>query len=164
MVKIRTIFEQTVNILNIFTFVFGEYLVPSCCPYMGQWFGVQLKGIWSWRNNVAIISPLLSDLHWLSIVQRIRYKISTLCYSVISGSATPYLSDLVQLHIPSRTLRTSADTRTFRVPRRHKKFQGQRAFSYITLALSLTWNSLPFAVHHAHTLTSLKTSFFCQSK
>ena len=63
-----------------------------------------------------LISPLLSDLHWLSVDQRIQYKISTLCFNVISGSAPPYLSDLLLLYIPSRTLRSSVDTQTFRVP------------------------------------------------
>ena len=49
---------------------------------------------------------------------------------------------------------------------RHKKFQGQRAFSYIG---PVTWNSLtlPFAIHHAQTLPSFKskltTDLFCQS-
>ena len=61
--------------------------------------------------------------------------------------------------------RSSADTRTFRVPHRRQKFQGQRACSYIG---PVTWNSLPFAVRHAQTLPSfnsqLKTYIFCQSK
>ena len=111
------------------------------------------------------ISPLLYDLQWLSVDQRIWYNIiSTLCYNVIFGSAPPYLSDLLQLYTPPRTLRSSADTQTFRVPHRRKKFQGQRAFSYIG---PVTWNSLPFAVRHAQTLPSfksqLKTYLFCQS-
>ena len=97
------------------------------------------------------ISPLLSDLHRLSVDQklRIRYKISTPYYNVISGSAPPYLLDLLQLYIPSRTLRSSAASLTFRVPHRRKKFQGQRTFSYIG---PVTWDSLPFAVLHAQTL------------
>ena len=57
-----------------------------------------------------------------------------LCYNVISGSAPPYLSDLLQLYIPSRTLRSSADTQTFRVPHWCKKFQGCAPF--LTLVLS----------------------------
>ena len=66
---------------------------------------------------------------------------------------------------PAKTLRSSADTPTFRVPHRRKKFQGQRAFSCIG---PVTWDSLPFAVRHAQTLPSfksqLKTYLFCQSK
>ena len=102
-------------------------------------------------NDVAIIhNDVILTL--VSRHTRIRNKISTLCFnvtlcfSVISGSAPPYLSDLLQVYIPSSTLCSSADTRTFRVPHRRKKFQVQRAFSYIG---PVTWNSLPVSVRHA---------------
>ena len=35
------------------------------------------------------------------------------------------------IHTPSRSLRSSADSRIFRNPSRRRKFQGQRAFSNI---------------------------------
>ena len=109
------------------------------------------------------VSPLLSDLHWLSIENRIKYKISTVCFNIISGSAPPYLSELVQLYTPSRNLRSSSDSRIFRVPIRHMKTQGQRAFSYYG---PVVWNTLPFHIRHAQTLASfkslLKTYLFSQ--
>ena len=73
-------------------------------------------------------TPLLVDLHWLHVDRRIEYKIATICYNVITGTALPLMSNLLVLHIPSRTLRPSADTRIFRIPNRRKKFQGQHAF------------------------------------
>ena len=55
-------------------------------------------------------SSLLTKLHWLPIAQRIEYRVSSMCYDVVSETAPPYLSDLLRLYIPSRSLRSSADT------------------------------------------------------
>ena len=77
------------------------------------------------------VSPLLAKQHWLPIAQRIDYKISSLCYYVVSDTAPLYLFDLLCLYVPSRSLRSSADTRIFRIPKRKEKLQGQRAFSHL---------------------------------
>ena len=52
------------------------------------------------------------------------YKITSVCYDVVSDTAPLYLSDLLCLYVPSRSLRSSADTRIFWIPTRKKKFQG----------------------------------------
>ena len=62
-------------------------------------------------------SPLLTKLHWLPVAQRIEYKISSMCYDVVSETASPYLSDLLHLYIPSCSLRSLADTCTFQIPK-----------------------------------------------
>ena len=98
--------------------------------------------------------PLLVCLQWLPIEGRIEYKIATICYSVITCTAPSYLSDLLQLYTPSRTLRSSADNRIFRTTKRRNKFQGQLAFSFIGLSV---WNNLPFSVRHAQTLSAFKS-------
>ena len=36
------------------------------------------------------VSPLPVDLHWLFVERRIEYKIATICYNVITGTAPPY--------------------------------------------------------------------------
>ena len=100
------------------------------------------------------VSPLLAKLHWLPIAQRIDYKISSLCYDVVSDTAPLYLSDLLCLCVPSRSLRSSADTRIFRIPTRKKKFQGQRAFSHLG---PVTWTKLPYSVRHAQTQSKFRT-------
>ena len=51
-------------------------------------------------------SPLLTKLHWLPIGQRIEYEVSSMCCAVVSGTAQPYLSDLLQLYMPSRSLQS----------------------------------------------------------
>ena len=100
------------------------------------------------------ISPLLMQLHWLPVSYRIQYKLSVLCYLVIRTLAPSYLSDLTQLYVPSRSLRSSADNRIFRVPMTNKVYQGQRAFSF---AGPVTWNSLPNDVRHAESLSDFKS-------
>ena len=90
--------------------------------------------------------PLLVDLDWLPVERQIECKIVTIYYNVITGTAPPYLSDLLELYIPSRTLRSSADTRIFRIPNRRKGFQGQRTFPFIGPSI---WNNIPFSVRHA---------------
>ena len=79
------------------------------------------------------------------------------CYNVITGTAPPYLSDLLELYIPSRTFRSSADTRIFRIPNRCKRFQGQRAFFCLFLIGPSIWNNLPFSRRHAQTLSAFKS-------
>ena len=50
-------------------------------------------------------------------------------YDVVSETAPPYLSDLLHLYISSRPSGSSADTRTFRIAKRKKKFHEQRTFA-----------------------------------
>ena len=99
------------------------------------------------RNH---ITPLMINLHWLPLSRRIEYKIATICFNVITNSAPPYLSDLLELYIPSRTLRSSADTRMFRIPTRRKKFQGQRACHTLDLSAGTTFPSLIVILNHLH--------------
>ena len=100
-------------------------------------------------------TPLLKDLHWLPIEQRIKYKSACLCYNIISGTAPKYLSELFHLYVPSRSLRSSSDTRIFRIPHYKRKQHGGRAFATVA---AQTWNSLPFSVRHSPSLSSFKTN------
>ena len=107
------------------------------------------------------VSPLLSKLHRLPIAQRIDYKISSYCYDVVTDTATLYLSDLLCINVLSHSQRSSADTRIFRIPKRKKKFKGQRAFFHLG---PVTWNKLPYSVRRTQTQpqfkTQLKTTLF----
>ena len=87
----------------------------------------------------AHFTPFLYDLHWLPISSRIQYKIALICFHIVSGTVPPYLSGLLHLYSPSRSLRSAADTRIFRVPRMGRRTLAERSFQYIGPAL---WNSL----------------------
>jgi hypothetical protein len=109
------------------------------------------------------VTPLLYTLHWLPVEQRIKYKVACLCFKVLTQSAPQYLSELLHLYTPSRTLRSSADTRQLRVVQFNRKQHGARAFCCAAPPL---WNSLPFSVRHCTSLNSfkqqLKTFLFTQ--
>ena len=63
-------------------------------------------------SKSAHITPLLFDLHWLPISNRIQYKTALTCFHIITGTAPPYLSEFLHLYSPSRSLRSASDTRT----------------------------------------------------
>ena len=42
-------------------------------------------------------TPLLQQLHWLPVSERIKYKTACMCYNAITGSAPSYLSELLPL-------------------------------------------------------------------
>ena len=99
------------------------------------------------------IHPILETLHWLPVTHRIQYKISTICFNSISGTAPQYLSDLLQPCTPARQLRSASDTRTFVTPSVNTKTFGERSFSY---AGPSVWNSLPQTLRHSDSTSSFK--------
>ena len=66
-------------------------------------------------------TPLLQQLHWLPISERIKYKTACMCYNAITGSAPSYLSELLHLYSPSSSLRSSSDTRMLKIQRFNRK-------------------------------------------
>ena len=42
------------------------------------------------------ITPLLSDLHWLWVLERIQYRLCVLAFRCLDGSAPPYLTESVR--------------------------------------------------------------------
>ena len=92
------------------------------------------------------IIPLFQFLHWLPIQQRIQYKINTLCYKCITGTAPSYLLDCLQLDTPSRTLLS------LQIPRARLSTVGSRAFCF----RSMNMNDLPLPLRQKPSLDSFK--------
>ena len=86
------------------------------------------------------ITPHLRTLHWLSVDARIKYKLCSLCFGVITSTGPVYLSDLLKIYTLSRQLRSSAEIRTLCIPSVNTKSYGERSFSYNGPTL---WNTLP---------------------
>ena len=63
-----------------------------------------LAGVVTQSNSRTSAKPLLQLLHWLPIRKRIRHKVATLAFKAHRMSSPPYLSSLLNDHIPSRTL------------------------------------------------------------
>ena len=57
------------------------------------------------RNH---ITPVLRELHWLRIHDRIILKILLLTHKAVSNTAPEYLCDLIRLNVKSTTIRTRA--------------------------------------------------------
>ncbi|XP_037548511.1 uncharacterized protein LOC119425058 [Nematolebias whitei] len=106
------------------------------------------------------ITPVLESLHWLPVRFRINFKVLLFVFKCLHGLAPQYLSDLLQLYTPSRSLR-SADQLLLVVPRSNRRLRGDRAFS---VAAPKLWNELPLHVRQAGSLpvfkSSLKTHLF----
>ena len=53
------------------------------------------------------ITPLLIELHWLPVEQRIIFKILLFTFKVVNCLAPSYLSELLEAYVPRRMLRSS---------------------------------------------------------
>jgi len=106
-------------------------------------------------------------LHWLSIQQRIKYKVCVLVYKCLHQAASTYLAELCSPVSESASyghLRSAARG-DLAVPRSRTMRYGQWCFAVSGPAL---WNSLPLSVCDASlTLTQycalLKTVLFCRA-
>ena len=108
----------------------------------------------SLRRKFDHITPVLKDLHWLPVEQRIEYKVLLLTYKALHGKAPAYISQLLSLYTPTRPLR-SENKNLLRVPRCRLEGFGRRCFAYAAPSL---WNPLPTPVKCASSIDTLKSS------
>ena len=88
------------------------------------------------------ITPVLRQLHWLPVRQRVVFKIAGLVHQSLVGLAPAYLADDCRLlsDVGRRPLRSNSNgMRKLLVPRTHNKL-GDRSFSAAGPRL---WNDLP---------------------
>ena len=88
------------------------------------------------RLITGTITPVMQNLHWLSIRRRIEYKILVLTFKCRLGTAPGYLVDLLQ-KLTTREL--GMTTGTFLWYTKRSTFAG-RSFSFASPTL---WNRLP---------------------
>ena len=82
------------------------------------------------RTKHSSTTEALKILHWLSVRTRINFKILSLTYQCIHGTAPDYLKSLINLRIPRRSLRSYLNSEySLETPfNKHKTF-GDRSFS-----------------------------------
>ena len=98
------------------------------------------------------ITPILKELHWLPIQQRILFKVLVLVYKALHDLAPPYIKSLLVPYNPPRTLRSSSQGLLYEPPFDTKSYGG-RAFScYAPRA----YNKLPLEICLAQTLSIFK--------
>ena len=73
------------------------------------------------------VTPLLIELHWLPVSQRIVFKILLLTFKALNGLSPSYITDLLERYVPTRPLRSSSRG-LLKVPRSNSKY-GDRSFS-----------------------------------
>ena len=107
-------------------------------------------------NMNISITPILNSLHWLPVVNRIKFKILLLVFRIKHGFAPTYLSNLLQPMIPSRSLRSSkhAHLQYNPGPRTYTRY-GDRAFS---VAAPKLWNGLPINIRNATSIECFKSN------
>ncbi len=98
------------------------------------------------------ISPVLKALHWLPVESRIKHKLLCLTYKCQHGLAPAYLSNLLQSHKPTRSLR-SANQHLLTVPQYKLSSYGLRSFS---VAAPKLWNDLPLPIRLSPTFQTFK--------
>jgi hypothetical protein len=112
------------------------------------------------------ITPLLRDLHWLKVRERIKFRLCVLAYHSLHSTAPAYIAE--SLHLASsiegrRRLRSTADMDLL-VPATHCSTLGDRSFP---VAAARAWNTLPSSVRLSPSLNvfrrRLKTELFLQS-
>ena len=85
------------------------------------------------------ITPILAQLHWLEIAERIEYKVALLTFNALTTGKPDYLSDQLQLCAPVRQLR-SGDRKNRLYLNSHRTTFASRAFWN---GAPVVWNSLP---------------------
>jgi len=112
------------------------------------------------------ITPLLRELHWLKVRERIQFRLCILAYRCIIGMAPLYLAETLHstADLGSRRLLRNASTSTLVIPSTRRTTLGDRAFP-VTAARA--WNALPSSVHSVPSLLQfchdLKTALFQSS-
>ena len=99
------------------------------------------------------ITPVMFQLHWLPIRQRIVFKLLLLTYKALNGQSPAYISELVHVYHPTRTLRSASQYLLHESV--GKTITYGRSFSRVAPRL---WNGLPLALRTPQTITQFKSS------
>ena len=104
----------------------------------------QLKRMQNWVARLVVgatkfcrATPLLRELHWLPIAERIESKILLLVHRALNGRAPDYVANYVDRRLPPRSV-SSSELNLLCVPRA-KRIWGDRSFDITAPTL---WNLL----------------------
>ena len=117
---------------------------------------VQNAAAWSITGTVKYdhITPILRELHWLPIKERINFRILLLTFKALNNMAPAYLKDMLRLQTNDRYKWRSEKPLTLIVPKTIFTSHGYRAFS---TAAPRLWNNLPVEIRRYHSVHTFKT-------
>ena len=98
------------------------------------------------------ITPILHQLHWLAVEDRIVFKVLLITFKALHGIIPSYISEMIVNYCPSRSLRSSSKM-LLQIPKTSTSTYGQRAFSAVAPRL---WNELPLHIRCADSVESFK--------
>ena len=142
------------------------------CPGHRPARGTSAQAEWLWEiaNSYIVrtparydhITPVLKNLHWLPVGQRIKFKVMITVFKAMHNTAPAYLQELIVPYVPSRGLR-SQEHNLLCVPFTRSTMAGSRAFS---IAGPTLWNALPQYLRDISDIAKfkrqLKTHLFAQ--
>ena len=110
------------------------------------------------------ITPVLKDLHWLPVKQRINYKIILMTFKVLNNLAPDYLRELIHVFHPVNSNMRSANKLFLELPKSRLVTCADRSFE---VAAPTLWNKLPESLRLITELdrfkSELKTYLFKQA-
>ena len=101
------------------------------------------------------ITPLLRELHWLKVPERIQFRLCVLAYRCLIGKAPSYVAETLHstADVGSRRRLRSASKSTLVIPTTRRTTLGDPAFS---VAAARAWNALPSSVRSAPSLLQFR--------
>ena len=103
------------------------------------------------------INPILKELHWLPVQERIIFKNLLLVKKILSNEAPLYLSDFVEFYVPGRTNLRSTKSNVLILKRKDTKTTcknyGWRDFRVFAPFL---WNDLPVFIRQTESIDNFK--------
>ena len=105
----------------------------------------------SMSNKYDHITPVLFDLHWLPVAQRIVFKLLCFTYSCYHGTALSYLVEIVQRKEAKRELRSNNN-----MILQHKVYNSQYGQRSFVNSGPLLWNKLPKKLKACSSLDNFK--------
>lgn len=98
------------------------------------------------------ITPVLQTLHWLPVKQRVLFKVLLIVFKSMHNLTPQYLSKLINVHVPSRRLRSS-NQNFLTIPFTRSSFIKKCAFS---VAGPTLFNTLPINIRQAESVSIFK--------
>ena len=99
------------------------------------------------------VTPILVELHWLPLAERVEYKCTLLAWKAVNDQAPEYLQELISADDNGRRHR-SKDKHLLYDPMTKLVSGGDRSFTKYAPVL---WNNLPFYMRVTTDLESFKT-------
>ena len=106
----------------------------------------------SGRNKYDSSTLARCRLHWLPVVERIKFNLLTLVYKSLNDQASLYLQKLVEYQDLERKTGSSWK-RLLKIPKSKYKTFLHRSFAISSTKL---WNKLPVTIRNATTLKEFK--------